>query len=265
MEKRRHFFKSYALRDLIDTEDFAKKITANRSTIDPLAAIARPLDEGGYLFIFNFGSLVFWNVSLEKQKIELEKLTGIARFEINRLDTDEFIVEEGYAKAQVEFNRILIDELNKERAEVVASTLAQSSTMEFYETLVEKAWSEIDDMIAELRKRGSFSPFPTYLHKRIGSALEIRSRVVRVLHLLDRPDLIWEDKLMDEIYGDLRATFDLPERFQAIEYKLQLIQNTLELLVGVARDRRLYWLEFAIVFLITFDIILYFFEKLGVF
>ena len=44
---------------------------------------------------------------------------------------------------------------------------------------------------------------------------------------------------MDENYNDLRSLFDLPERFQALEYKLQLIQQTLELLVDTSRDRRL--------------------------
>ena len=66
---------------------------------------------------------------------------------------------------------------------------------------------------------------------------------------------------MDEIYADLRAMFDLSERFQALEYKLKLIQETLEVLLDVVRDRRLYWLEGSIVGLIVFDIILTLFDK----
>ncbi|SMF36285.1 hypothetical protein [Pseudobacteriovorax antillogorgiicola] len=61
---------------------------------------------------------------------------------------------------------------------------------------------------------------------------------------------------MDELYSDLRAMFDLDERFQALEYKLQLIQQSLELLVDTSRDRRLYWVEMAIVLLIVFEIVI---------
>ncbi|MFW7379940.1 MAG: RMD1 family protein [Oligoflexus sp.] len=261
MEITRHEFKSYALRHLINTEDIAKTIPASRSVIDPMAAIKSEVNGKGQIFIFNFGSIVFWNVSPERQIQEIENLVGKAGFEFEQLYSDEYIVEEGHAAPQVEFNRMLIDRLNHDRAEVIASTLAQSSTMAFYETMVESAWNHVDAMILRLREQGSLSPFPKSLHRQIGDALSMRSQVVRVLHLLDRPDLIWEDRVMDELYGSLRATFDLPERFQALEYKLQLIQQTLELLVGTARDRRLYWLEFAIVFLILFDICFSMLEK----
>lgn len=265
MTIKKHFFRSYALRNLINTEDLATRLAASRSVIDPLAAIHHTLEGGGDFFMFNFGSIVFWNVPITEHAKKIEEITGQKDLEIKRLDTDEFIVEEGHEKSKVEFNRILVNELTTDRAEVIASTLAQSSTMEYYEELVENAWKNIDGMVEQLEIKGSLSPFPYVLHRRIAQALSLRSRVVRVLHLLDRPDLIWEDKVMDDLYGDLRAIFDLPERFQAIEYKLQLIQNTLELLVDVVRDRRLYWLEFAIVFLITFDICLYFLEKFGLF
>lgn len=261
MEIVKHHFKSYTLRHLIDTEHLANTLTASRSVIDPLAAIKRSINSEGLVFIFNFGSIVFWNVSPEKQIQEIEDLVGKAGFQFEQLYSDEYFVEEGHVTPQVEFNRMLIDKLNQDRAEVIASTLAQSSSMAFYETMVETAWNNVDAMIERLQAKGSLSPFPNRLHRRIGEALSMRSQVVRVLHLLDRPDLIWEDRIMDELYGSLRATFDLPERFQALEYKLQLIQQTLELLVGTARDRRLYWLEFAIVFLILFDICFSMFEK----
>jgi uncharacterized Rmd1/YagE family protein len=82
---------------------------------------------------------------------------------------------------------------------------------------------------------------------------------VRTLHLLDRPDLIWEDQEMDTGFSLLRANFDLPERFQALEYKLSLIQETLQILTDTARDRRVYWLEMAIVGLILFEVVMAFF------
>ena len=67
---------------------------------------------------------------------------------------------------------------------------------------------------------------------------------------------------MDENYNDLRSLFDLPERFQALEYKLQLIQQTLELLVDTSRDRRLFWLELIIVILIAVEIVISLSEKI---
>jgi uncharacterized Rmd1/YagE family protein len=54
----------------------------------------------------------------------------------------------------------------------------------------------------------------------------------------------------------LRAEFDLVDRYHALELKLRSVQDALELITDVARDRRLVLLEAAIVLLIVFEIVL---------
>jgi uncharacterized Rmd1/YagE family protein len=60
---------------------------------------------------------------------------------------------------------------------------------------------------------------------------------------------------MDRIYNDLRAEFDLADRYAAMESKLRSIQEALELVLDVARDRRLLLLEVAVVVLILAELI----------
>ena len=66
----------------------------------------------------------------------------------------------------------------------------------------------------------------------------------------------WDDPGMDRIYDELRAEFDLVDRYQALEMKLRSVQEALELILDVARDRRLVWLEITIVALIVLEILL---------
>jgi required for meiotic nuclear division protein 1 len=80
--------------------------------------------------------------------------------------------------------------------------------------------------------------------------------VLSVLHLLDKPDETWVDAGIDRIYEELRSEFDLADRYQSLELKLRSIQEALELVLDVARDRRLVLLELAIVLLIVFEIVL---------
>jgi len=61
---------------------------------------------------------------------------------------------------------------------------------------------------------------------------------------------------MDRIYEDLREEFDLADRYQALESKLRGVQEALELVLDVARDRRLVLLESAIVVLIVVELVL---------
>lgn len=252
-----HTLRSYVFTQSIDMVELSRKFIASQSSIDPKASLCSKISEDGYVFIFNHGSVVFWNVPAEIQTEQLNKLLGLDPVPtLKPTISDSFAVIEEQGPVLVEFNRLVIDHLNPDRMEVIASTLAQSTSMEYYESLVEEAWKQVDKMLADMSRRGTNTWLLNPINRRIAEALTLRSTVVRVLHLLDKPDLIWEDRVMDEIYGDLRAMFDLPERFQALEYKLQLIQQTLEVLVETIRDRRLYWMELTIVLLILTEIIL---------
>jgi len=64
------------------------------------------------------------------------------------------------------------------------------------------------------------------------------------------------DLLSDRIYDDLRTEFDLADRYAALELKLRSVQEALELVVDVARDRRLLLLEVAVAILILVEILL---------
>jgi uncharacterized Rmd1/YagE family protein len=61
---------------------------------------------------------------------------------------------------------------------------------------------------------------------------------------------------MGRIYGDLRAEFDLVDRYRALELKLRAVQEALELLAEVARDRRVLWLEMIVVILILLEVVM---------
>lgn len=262
MQPNCHNLKSYVFSRSIDMTRLLEKYTASPSSIDPRASISSRIGEAGFAFIFNHGSVVFWDVSPEDQELQLKKLVDLEPVpDLQGTISDSFSVVERDGPTQVEFGRLLLDKLNPDRMEVIASTLAQSTSMEYYESLVEDAWRQVDAMLVDITRKGHHSFLVRPINRRIADALTLRSTVVRVLHLLDKPDLIWEDKVMDDVYGDLRAMFDLPERFQALEYKLQLIQQTLEVLVEMIRDRRLYWLELSIVLLISLEIVMKFIES----
>ena len=128
--------------------------------------------------------------------------------------------------------------------------------MEYYERIVEEMFERIDRLVERLEQRGTV-PFRTRpMHRFIGAAIGTRNEVLSVLHLLDKPDEAWEDPGMNRIYDELRAEFDLSDRYQALELKLRSVQEGLELLLDVARDRRLVLLEAAIVLLIVIELAL---------
>ena len=77
-----------------------------------------------------------------------------------------------------------------------------------------------------------------------------------MLHLLDKPDVVWDDPGAERIYEELRSQFDLADRYQSLELKLRSVQESLSLLTDIARDRRLVFLEASVIVLILVEIVL---------
>jgi uncharacterized Rmd1/YagE family protein len=138
---------------------------------------------------------------------------------------------------------------------VVAHTVAQSAALEYYERIVDDLFARTDKLVDRLERSGTVSLRTRPLHRFIGAAVSARNEVLAVLHLLDKPDETWEDPAMNQIYDDLRAEFDLADRFQALELKLRSVQEALELVLDVARDRRVFLLEIAVVVLFCLELV----------
>ena len=117
-------------------------------------------------------------------------------------------------------------------------------------------FSRTGELVDHLEKTGTVKHWVRTLHRFIGEAVSTRSEVLSVLHLLDKPDEAWDDPAMDRIYDELRAEFDLVDRYHALEAKLTSVQEALELVLDVARDRRLFAIEASVMLLIVFEIVL---------
>jgi len=213
---------------------------------------------GGTVFIYPFGAVVFFDVSPEVRVAELARLHGIRpKLTTAQVMDEQFTVrEDPGARPDVVDGVLTLDRLTFERASVVALTVAQSAAMDYYDRIVDQMFSSTDKLVDRLEKAGTVPMRTRHLHRFIGAALGTRNEVLSILHLLDKPEAIWDDPGADHIYSELRAEFDLVDRYQALELKLRSVQDALELITDVARDRRLVLLEVAIVLLIVFEIVL---------
>jgi uncharacterized Rmd1/YagE family protein len=218
--------------------------------------------EGGAVFIYPFGAVVFRDLPPATRDRELERLRRARPSLTAATVIEELTVREDPGRPPDVAEGILsLDELTPERASVVAQTVAQSAAMEYYERIVEEMFVRTDEeLVHRLEKQGTVSVRTRQLHRFIGAAVSTRNEVLTSLHLLDKPDEAWDDPGMNRIYDELRAEFDLVDRYQALEAKLRSVQEALELVLDVARDRRLVLLEEAVVLLILLEIVLTFFR-----
>jgi uncharacterized Rmd1/YagE family protein len=213
-----------------------------------------PIEPAGGMYVYPFGALVTYDVAPELREAELARLRN-ARPRLTQVVREEYtVIEDPASPIGIADGTLKVDQLTIARAGVVALIVAQSAAMEYYERIVEQLFVRTGSLVEQLERRGSV-PFRTRpLNRFIGEAILARNEVLFVLHLLDKPDATWEDAAMDRIYDDLRAEFDLVDRYAALELKLRSIQEALELVLDVARDRRLLLLEATVVVLILAEL-----------
>ena len=213
----------------------------------------------GTVYAFSFGVVVFHNVPANEHAAILDKLQphleGTTKVPVISEERFE-VLETPSASVSLEGGKLVLDTVTPNRAGVIALILAQSAAMEYYEAIIQKLSEDTGKLIEHLRKTGSAPMRIRSLHRFIGEAISTRSEVLSVLHLLDKPDATWDDPAMDRIYADLRAEFELADRFEALETKLRGMQEALELILDVVRDRRLVLLETTVVLLILLEIVL---------
>jgi uncharacterized Rmd1/YagE family protein len=219
-----------------------------------------PLD-GGEAFVYPFGAVVFHDAAPEQRDRFLERIRAAVP-RLTRVVAESFTVREepgtrtGFADGVLQ-----LSELGPARAAAVAIVVAQSAAMEYYERLVDDLFARTDKLVTPLEKHGKVPARIARLHRFIGEAIASRNEVLSVLHLLDKPDEVWDDPELDRIYDDLRAEFDLTDRYQALESRLRGIQEALELVLDVARDRRMWLLEVLIALLIFVELLLSLWRK----
>ena len=217
-----------------------------------------PATAGGTVFLFSSGTVVFYDVGQAGREAEVLRLRRtLPKLSDTQILNEEFSVREvPGARPDIQAGVLVLDALTFERAGVVALTIQQSAAMEYYERIVDQMFGETDRLVDKLEKEGTMPVFTRKLHQFIGAAIGTRSEVLSVLHLFDKPDAAWDDPGAEKVYEELRAEFDLVDRHQSLELKLRSVQDALELVTDIARDKRLVSLEVSIVLLICLEIVL---------
>jgi uncharacterized Rmd1/YagE family protein len=252
-EAREHTFSAVAFVENLVLKKMAGAYPGARVTAHELRL---DLPSGGSMFAYPFGTVVFVDVPAAERDRQLELLHATYPGLTAETARESFRVREELGKAPGMVEGLLVlDRLTPPRLGVVALVVAQSAAMEYYERIVEQLFARTGELVDRMQSEGRVSLRTRRLHRFIGEAIGTRNEVLSVLHLLDRPEATWEDPAMDRIYGDLREEFDLTDRYEALESKLKGIQEALELVLGVARDRRLVLLELAVVLLILFELL----------
>ena len=219
-----------------------------------------------YLFVYNYGSVVFFNVPEDLQERELSNIHEYrVPAEAGRA-TDVFLLEvkeSGHSTSQdqipqsrVFFDRVVVSTLSYEIIKIVSMLLAESTALEYYEVLIEDLLVRTNKYSKTLKHQGKMLESTEDLIKFIGLCLDTKQEIISNLYIVDSPDETWENVELDRMHQELKTMMEIDVRYRALEYKIKIIQESVDVIVDLSKSKRETLLEVIIILLITFEIVL---------
>lgn len=218
--------------------------------------------ETSFTLLYNFGSIVFFNVADDVQARELSLIPELKAPGPNRV-TDAFIVEvkdDGAippdAMAKVFFDRVVVSSLSYQVIKIVCMLLAESTALESYENLIENLLVQTNAYSKRLEKEGKIISGGEDFIKFIGMCLNTKQEIIANLYIVDSPDETWENAVLDRLHSELKTMLEVDTRYRALEYKIKIIQESLEVIVDLSKSKRETMLELTIILIIAFEAVL---------
>lgn len=261
-------YKSYKVKAMHVAERLKLKDIKDRFSRTPFEfsnyEMVLKYSEDSYAFIYNYGSVVFFNVAEETQERELGNIQEYRMPSDQGRTTDAFevevldpvLAEKDPLANKVYFDRIVLAKLSFAKVKITCMLLAESTALEYYEILIENLLERTNMFSKKLERDGRILESSEALIKFIGMCLNTKQEIISNLYIVDSPEETWESVELDKVYREFKLMLEIDTRYRALDYKIRIIQESIEVIVDLAKSKRETMLELVIILLIAFEIIL---------
>ncbi len=210
----------------------------------------------GYAAIFRYGVTVLFNMNALEEASVIESLKKFASGIFMDPEIDEFEISISPENKEMIKNQVIyICEWTLQRLQTIALALSKSVVLARYEMGISKVFETIEPLSKQLEEGKSIKKTKSLL-KYIGSTLRIQHQMVGKVEVEENPELIWEFPEMERLYKSLEYEYELQDRHQALESKLNLISRTAETVLDILNHQSSLRVEWYIVILILVEILL---------
>jgi required for meiotic nuclear division protein 1 len=208
-------------------------------------------------FAYDFGALVFINVPKELQRATSDAFSRALPNEPHPPLREDFSIEvRRGGRVEVGFDRVRVPQLTPAVFEVVATVIAQSVSLDYYDEDVQATLDRIHAIASRIAQDGRPPRTQGEIVRFVGASIASQIEIISSLSLLDKPDLTWDDALADDLHDKLRYAFEISERYRALEAKITTSRQAFSAFLEMMHSRRSLLLESTVVALIFVEIVL---------
>jgi uncharacterized Rmd1/YagE family protein len=216
---------------------------------------------GGIAVLFRYGVAVLFGVPPDGERALGERLAPLLENPYGSAEVEELEVRVDAGRAEgLQENALYVQSGSLERLQLIAEALSQSALLAHYETRLGGDFDRIEPLAQQLERKGRIPGRTREYLQRVGALLLIEHRMVGRAEIGDKPELLWEHPELERLYQLLEAEFEVRDRLRAIERKLALAGRTVRTLVDLINARHSLRVEWYIVALIMFEILLTLYE-----
>lgn len=212
--------------------------------------------EGGVAVLFRYGVVVLFGVKALDEVRFIETLKPLITNAYAIPETEELEIHCGKPSLGVQSGAVSLDEISLEKVQVIADALSKNLVLSLYEKKVASEFDKIEPLAQQLATHGKVSAGSKTLLSKIGHMLLIEHRMVGRAEIGDKPEILWDFPHLGGLYASLEDEFELQERQAALDRKLGLISDTAQTLADVWDNKQLHKLEWYVIGLIVFEIVI---------
>lgn len=260
------------------------------------SAAGAPPQPPRYVAVFRFGSVVFFNIpprEVASLVADIKKhstdpvLSGFERKEhfgvlvsppvpeaeagggppLRGGDGYHLPTEEGNEAAtaalaaapatQVTADYCVVPELDLNGVGVISNIMAQTVALDSYNDVVDDILAEFFKINQDVTRTGKFaSSHRDFLFKTVAQNNMIFVDMISKIRIKDRSDTAWRLTEYEPIHYQMKDEFEIDDRFEQIEFKLNLIQQNAKFFLEVLQSQKSNSLEWIIVVLIAVECVI---------
>lgn len=210
-----------------------------------------------FLFVFDFGVVVFWNFKDTEEKLLLRKLEKIMvnKFPSEEIEKDSmFFSTTASETGKIDDKTIFLasDELEEKFAHAYA--FAQSLKLMIFENKVENTITDTEQIPKNLASSGEIDLSQKAVYQMIGNIFILRSSVNLLSGMLDTPECFSEVDRWEKVYLKAYEYHDVEDRIKIINDRLDLIKELYDMLNEDLHNKHTANLEWIVISLILIEV-----------
>lgn len=218
-------------------------------------AIIINIKEDQQIILFKYGVFICWDIEFENIKFFLDFLKDL---QINSLKKS--IIEEFNYTLEDEFkinlDTIYLSDFSTTSKIAISQALAQNVKLQQFEEELQTSIDNNSSIPLQLSLTGKIKLTKKEISKKIGELFLVKSKINLHYDLLDTPEFFWEYPQYENQYEKTVKYLDIKSRVEVLNKKVEIIQELLHVLGDEQKHRYSSFLEWIIIILIAFEIII---------